>query len=196
MWKSKLIEFANKFDHPAWGKSHFKRIYELSKKLASLQGVDYDDDSLLAAAYLHDIGAFEPYSKKGEDHSSIAVKESEEILLSIDFPREKIPLVKDIIKGHMFYSKPSEYIESKIFHDADTLDFLGIIGITRLLATVGKEDWTADLNSAVKLIQKFYNDLPPKLVTTEAKKICEKRQSEMEYFLENLSQQTNNFTQL
>ncbi|MFW9951153.1 MAG: HD domain-containing protein, partial [Candidatus Thorarchaeota archaeon] len=145
---------------------------------------------------LHDIGAFDPYNRKGEDHSEVAVKESEKILKSIAFPEEKIPLVKDIIKSHMFYSKPSEHVESIIFHDADTLDFLGIIGITRLLAIVGKEDWTPDLNSAVKLIQKFHNELPPKLVTMEAKKICEKRQSEMEYFLENLSQQTNNFTQL
>jgi hypothetical protein len=61
---------------------------------------------------------------------------------------------------------------------------------------VGIEDWTPDLKSAIKLIQKFYNELPSKLITLEAKKICEKRKSEMEDFLENLSQQTDNFNQL
>jgi len=196
MWKSKLIEFVKPFSHPAWGNKHFERVYDLSIKLASMQNADIDEDSLFAAAYLHDIGAFEPYSQEGEDHSEIAVNESEEILLNINFPKEKIALVKDIIKSHMFYAKPSDHIESIIFHDADTLDFLGAIGIARLLAIVGKEDWTPDLKSAIKLIQKFYNELPPKLITLEAKKICEKRKSEMGDFLENLSQQTGNFNLL
>jgi len=196
MWKSKLLELVEPFKHPAWGEKHFERVYELSIQLANMQNADIDEDSLFAAAYLHDIGAFDPYSKKGQDHSEIAVNVSEKILLSINFPKEKIALVKDIIISHMFYAKPSDHIESIIFHDADTLDFLGAIGIARLLAIVGKEDWTPDLKSAIKLIQKFYNELPPKLITLEAKKICEKRKSEMEDFLENLSQQTDSFNLL
>ncbi len=196
MWKSKLLELVKPFNHPAWGGTHFERVYELSIQLANMQNADIDEDSLFAAAYLHDIGAFDPYSKKGQDHSEIAVKESEEILLAINFPKEKIALVKDIIISHMFYAKPSDHIESIIFHDADTLDFLGAIGIARLLAIVGKEDWTPDLKSAIKLIQKFYIELPPKLITLEAKKICENRKSEMEDFLENLAQQTDNFNLL
>ncbi len=196
MWKSELLELVKRFIHPAWGITHFERIYELSIQLAEMANTDIDEDSLLAAAYLHDIGAFDPYSQKGKDHSEIAVIESEKILISMDFPEEKISLVKDIIKSHMFYTTPSDHMEAIIFHDADTLDFLGTIGITRLLAIVGKEDWTPDLKSAIKLIQKFYNELPSKLITLEAKKICEKRRTEMEDFLENLSQQTDNFNQL
>lgn len=196
MWKSELLELVKTFNHPAWGITHFERIYELSIQLASMKKIDIDKDSLFAAAYLHDIGAFEPYNKKGEDHTDIAVKESEDILLSMNFPEEKIALVKDMIKSHMFYAKPSDHLESIIFHDADTLDFLGTIGITRLLAIVGNEDWTPDLKNAIKLIQKFYNELPAKLITLEAKKICEERKSEMEDFLKNLSQQTDNFNLL
>lgn len=196
MWKSKLIEFAKQFNHSAWGNEHFERVYDLTIQLANIESTDTDEDSLFAAAYLHDIGAFDPYNQEGQEHSEIAVNKSEEILLSINFPKEKIHLVKDIIKSHMFYATPSDHLESILFHDADTLDFLGTIGITRLLAIVGIEDWTPDLKSAIKLIQKFYNELPSKLITLEAKKICEKRKSEMEDFLENLSQQTDNFNQL
>jgi len=193
MWKSKILELVKPFNHPAWGGTHFERVYELSIQLANMQNADIDEDSLFAAAYLHDIGAFDPYNKKGQDHSEIAVKESEEILLAINFPKEKIALVKDIIISHMFYAKPSDHIESIIFHDADTLDFLGAIGIARLLAIVGKEDWTPDLKSAIFLIQKFHDELPLQLYTTAAKEICNERLFEMKDFLSKLSQQTNNF---
>jgi len=193
MWKAKLLEFVKAFTHPAWGITHFQRVYELAIKLAKKQNLDVDRDSLFAAAYLHDIGAFEPYSKKGKDHSDAAIESCSEILLSIDFPKDKTDLVKDIIKGHMFYAKPSDIKESIIFHDADTLDFMGTIGISRILAIVGKEDWTPDLKSAIFLIQKFHDELPLQLHTTAAKEIGNKRMFEMKDFLDKLSQQTNNF---
>jgi hypothetical protein len=34
-----------------------------------------------------------------------------------------------------------------IFHDADTLDFMGAIGVTRLLSIVGLDDWTPGLET-------------------------------------------------
>ncbi len=193
MWKSKLLEFVKPFTHPAWGITHFQRIYELATKLAEKEKLDVDRDSMFAAAYLHDIGAFEPYSQKGKDHSEVAIENCSEILLSIGFPEDRIDLVKDIIKGHMFYVKPSDIKESIIFHDADTLDFMGTIGISRILAIVGKEDWTPDLKSAIFLIQKFHDELPLQLYTTAAKEICSERLFEMKDFLGKLSQQTKDF---
>ncbi len=193
MWKAKLLEFVKPFTHPAWGITHFQRVYELAIKLAEKQDLDVDNDSLFAAAYLHDIGAFEPYSKKGKDHSDVAIENCSEILLSVDFPKEKIGLVKDIISGHMFYAKPSDINESRTFHDADTLDFMGTIGISRILAIVGKEDWTPDLKSAIFLIQKFHDELPLQLYTTAAKEMGNVRMYEMKKFLTRLSQQTNDF---
>jgi len=193
MWRSKLLEFVKPFTHPAWGTTHFQRVYELAIKLVEKLNLDVDRDSLFAAAYLHDIGAFEPYRQEGKDHSEVAIKNCSEILLSIGFPKDKIDLVKDIIKGHMFNAIPSDIKESKILHDADTLDFMGIIGISRILAIVGIEDWTPDLKSAIFLIQKFHDELPLKLCTTAAKEICNKRIFEMKDFLTKLSQQTNKF---
>ena len=111
MWKSKLLEFVKPFAHPAWGITHFRRVYELAIKLAEKQNLDVDRDSLFAAAHLHDIGAFEPYRQKGKDHSDVAIENCSEILLSIGFPKGKIDLVKDIIKCHMFHVKPSDIKE-------------------------------------------------------------------------------------
>lgn len=193
MWKQKLLDLTKKFEHPAWGFSHFKRIYELALEIAITQQLDIDEDALYAAAYLHDIGAFKPYNQKGKDHSDVAIENCDDILKSIEFPKEKIALVKDMIKSHMFYVKPEENIESKIFHDADTLDFMGAIGIARILSIVGVEDWTPDLRSAIKLIEKFSIDLPLSLVTKKAQEIGQIRKKEMENFLKNLANQTNQY---
>jgi uncharacterized protein len=138
-----------------------------------------DNDPLFAAAYLHDMGAFRPYSKKNIDHSEVAVENCDNILRSTDFPPEKIALVKDIIKSHMFYVKPEISIESQIFHDADTLDFMGAINVTRILSIIGKEDWIPDLISAINFIKRFCKELPQSLVTEENKKVGITRKKEM-----------------
>ena len=193
MWKEKLLEIVKDFKHPAWGFSHFTRVFELSLELAKAEQFEIDSDALYAAAYLHDIGAFEPYSQKGKDHSDVAIENCDKILNSINFPIDKNQLVKDMIKSHMFYATPVNSLESKIFHDADTLDFMGTIGITRILSIVGKEDWTPDIESAIKLIKKFSVELPSSLVTNVAQKIGKIRKKEMEEFLKKLANQTNNF---
>lgn len=193
MWKKKILDLVKDFKHPAWGFSHFSRIYELSLELAKTLQFEINKDALFAAAYLHDIGAFNPYRQKDKDHSDVAIENCNEILGSTDFPSEKIPLVKDIIKSHMFYAKPKDNIESKIFHDADTLDFMGSIGIARILSIVGKEDWTPDLQSAIKLIERFSKELPQSIVTENAKEIGKVRKKEMEQFLKNLANQTKQY---
>ena len=193
MWKDKIFDLVKEFKHPAWGISHFTRVYKLSLELVKVDQLRIDYDALYAAAYLHDIGAFKPYSQKEKDHSDVAIENCDDILGSTDFPQDKFQLVKDIIKSHMFYATPVNNLESKIFHDADTLDFMGTIGVTRILSIVGKEDWTSDLSSAIKLIKKFSTELPSSLVTNVAQKIGEVRKKEMEEFLKNLAEETNQY---
>lgn len=189
MWKEKIISFVENFEHPAWGKLHFKRVYELSLHLAKSQSLEVDEESLFAAAYLHDVGAFEPYKEVGVDHAQRSAQLAKDILVSVGFPRGKITLVQDIIEGHMFYAKPKNCKEVLLFHDADTLEFMGFIGIARLLSIVGLDDWTPDLPSAVKLIADFSRDLPERLYTSQAKEIGKRRQAEMVEFLAGLSRE-------
>ncbi|MFX0072046.1 MAG: HD domain-containing protein [Candidatus Hermodarchaeota archaeon] len=192
MWKDKLIEIAKTFDHPAWGFSHFSRVYNLALELSKTIGQNIDQDALFAAAYLHDIGALPPYKKDGVDHTKISIEQCESILKEIGFPLEKVSIVKDIIKSHMYYTPPSNQIEAILFHDADTLDFMGIIGISRILSIVGIDNWTPNLKSAIKLITKFQKKLILNLHTEQAQEIGKKRQIEMKNFLEALKKQTNN----
>jgi uncharacterized protein len=191
MWKQKLSTFIRQLDHPAWGIAHSDRVYELALKLAKQQGADIDEDALLAAAYIHDVGAIEPYRQSGLDHVNLSAKFAEEMLLSTSFPESKIPLVQEIILGHMFYADPTDSTEAILFHDADTLDYLGAIGVVRMLSMVGLDDWTPDIKTAIALLQRFSRELADKLKTIPAQRIGKVRQAEMRSFLAALSDETD-----
>jgi len=111
----------------------------------------------------------------------------DEILRPTDFPPGKIPLVKDIILGHTFNMRPASLIEAVLFHDADILDFMGFIGVTRILSIVGVDDWAPDLPSAVALLRRFTQEMPPRLLTPQAQHLSEGRLAEMETFLDGLA---------
>lgn len=191
MWRQKLATFIGQYDHPGWGIAHSERVYELALKLAKQQDANVDQDALLAAAYLHDVGALELYRQKGVDHAEQSAVLAEEMLISVGFPSDKIPLVKEIILGHMFYAERPTSTEAIVFRDADTLDFLGAIGVARMLAIVGLDDWTPNVKKAISLIRRFSRELPDKLLTRPAKRIGKVRQAEMRSFLAALSEETD-----
>lgn len=196
MWRSELEEIAKTNIHPAWGYSHSKRIYNISLMLAQIDKIKIDEEIIFAASLIHDFGALEKYKKDGVDHSVRSTDICNSILEEIKFPNEKIALVKKTISGHMFYSEPFSSNEAIIFRDADILDFLGFIGITRLLSIVGKDELTPDLESAIKLIKQFYNVLPKKLLTNAGKQNGKIKQNEMKNYLNIISEETLNFSLL
>lgn len=196
MWRQKLATFIGQYDHPSWGITHSERVYELALKLAKQQETDVDQDALLAAAYLHDVGALEPYRQKGVDHAEWSAALAEEMLISVGFPSDKIPLVKEIILGHTVKADPPTSTEAIVFRDADFLDFLGAIGVARMLAIVGLDDWTPNMKKAISLIQRFSRELPDKLLTRPAKKIGKVRLAEMKSFLAALSDETDKLEML
>src|SRR5689334_10964519 len=72
-WHKVVVQFAQQhLKNPAWGYSHSVRDYQLARELAAADHVKLDDDVLFAAAYLHDMAAFEPWEKSGVDHADQA----------------------------------------------------------------------------------------------------------------------------
>jgi len=193
MWKEELVTFAEQFAHPAWGESHSRRVYELSLELAQAENAQVDQDALLAAAYLHDTGALKPYKQDGVDHAERSAQVADELLPTLGFPSSKMPLVKEIILGHTLKADPPTSIEAIVFRDADFLDFLGAIGVARMLVIVGIEDWTPNVEKAVSVIQRRCRELPDRLLTQPAQRIGKVRLAEMESFLAALSDETDNF---
>jgi uncharacterized protein len=196
MWKEHLREFVDSFKHPAWGLSHSMRVYEMALRLAQEQGAALDEDALLAAAYLHDIGALGDYRQPNMDHAERSVQVVGDILAATDYPPDKVLLVKDIILGHTFQARPTSPLEAVLFHDADILDFMGYIVVTRLLSLVGKHDWAPDPPSAVSQIRRFSREMPPLLLTPQAQSIGQSRLAEMESYLSGLATETDNLRTL
>jgi uncharacterized protein len=187
-WKQTIYDFAKtNLKHPAWGWSHSERDYKLALEIAGSENLKIDKDVLFAAAFLHDIGAIEPFSREGVDHSARSTEVSEEILRKAGFPMDKFPAVKDAILGHMYDVVPTNRAEAVVLHDADTLDFMGTIGVARMLAVTGK---SPDFRRAINTIESFQKELPSKLITKTARKMSVQRIAEMKRFLQTLETQT------
>ena len=190
-WKQAIFQFATeKLQHSAWGVSHSERDYLLATRLAAESKLGIDTDVLFAAAFLHDVGAFDAWKKDGVDHTDRAAEVVPEILTSAGFPAAKIPAAQDAMRNHMYYRADVKGAEAIVLHDADTLDFLGNIGIARILSLTTRHRWATDLATAVKTIEGFNTDLPPRLMTAAAKPIAVARVAESKIFLESLKAET------
>ncbi len=191
-WQKDLYAFAKQhFQHSAWGIAHYERNYLMTKLIAEQEGIAFDSDVVFAAAFLHDLGVFEPYVIAGAEHANTAVTNIEHILTPIGFPMEKIARVKALISGHMFYAHTGDDLLVQAFHDADTLDFLGVIGIMRIVSVTTRHRWATDLPSALKTVERFSKELPAKLVLTSSRTIAENRIAQSQRFLQTLRQETN-----
>jgi uncharacterized protein len=191
MWRDELLDFLGEMDHPAWGRSHSRRVLESSLQLAQAEKLFVDEDVLFAAAFLHDVGAIDPYRREGVDHAERSAGVAPVVLEQVDFDPERLAMVVDVIRGHMYYAEPEHTAEARVFHDADSLDYMGAIGVARILAATGAEDWPEDLAGSIDSIRSMRRDVPAGLVTESARSIAEERRVVMEDFLQLVSRETD-----
>ena len=188
-WKVTIYERARStFHHPAWGWQHSERNYRVALELAQGDGLSVDTDVLFAAAFLHDMAAFEPCNDAKLEHGECAARQSGAILRAAGFPMEKLPAVQAAERGHMYYSDPGTQPEAIVLHDADSLDFLGDIGAARMLSLTGEN--AESFARAVKALRSFLHDIPPRLVTKTAQRIGAQRAAELARFLDALDSET------
>ena len=187
-WKQKLYVFArDKLKHPAWGWTHSERNFLLASEIAQKEGLAIDADVLFAAAFTHDIGAIGAFQKEGVDHAVRSVELADPLLREAGFPEERLPAVWEAILGHMHDKPPGSRSEAMVLHDADTLDFLGAVGVARRLVVNGNAH---DFAAGVARISEFADKLPGRLVTRTAKDMAIPRVAEMRDFLGRLNKQT------
>lgn len=96
----------------------------------------------------------------------------------------------------MFYSQVEPSPEARVLHDADTLNFLGNIGVARIFSVTSRHRWTTTLPDAVATLEKFKWELPTKLVTESARKRAVSRVAEMDQFLRDLKAESYDGTAL
>jgi len=192
-WRETVRTFAAEhFHHPAWGYSHSVRDYELATRLAREDGVAIDDDVLYAAAYLHDIAAFAPWDreKEGIDHADEGARVVDGILKETGFPMQKIAALREAIRTHMFDRTPVGP-EATYLHDADALDWLGAIGVARIIATVDPNGGDPDGPKAVKMLEENLASVPQGVRSPAARRRVPALQAELREYIENLKRETD-----
>lgn len=190
MWRDGVMVRAGELLHPAWGPEHYRRLYDMCRHIVEAEELVADDDVLFACAWLHDVGTFGDYACEGADPPECAARAAEAILPVTGFPSEKIPLVARIIREHNFEGEGRDTVEAKVLRDADMLEFLGAIGLVRLLSIVEVEDWVPDPRTAVSLAIQFNEDLPDKMFFAASRRVAEDRVVEAMEFVAALASET------
>jgi len=193
-WKQSIYDFAKaNVVHPSWGLAHSERDYQVTTELAKVEGISVDEDVLFAAAFLHDIGGITPFDKEGVDHAVRSVEVIEPLLQKWGFPMEKWPAVKEMILGHTYYGPAPTSREALAFRDADILDFLGNIGVARILAITeepGRASTT--LGPTVGILNDFGKTMAQKCSLNACRDIASRRGDELMQFLKLLKAESFN----
>ncbi|GAC1392220.1 MAG: HD domain-containing protein [Ktedonobacteraceae bacterium] len=125
---------------------HIVRVMALADTVQEREGGDLP--TIWAAVALHDIGQ-EREHQHGGDHALIGAEMAADLLMNTQFPQYAIPAVQEAIREHRMTGGVIPHtLEGRILYDADKIDCLGAIGISRLYCITGRYK------------QKIYSALP------------------------------------
>jgi HD superfamily phosphodiesterase len=195
-WHATVRNFAAEhFKNPAWGYSHSMRDYALARELAAADHVTLDDDVLFASAYLHDMAAFKPWENEKLDHSDVAAAIVDTVLNGTGFPMAKIDAVRGAVRTHMYYRDPVGP-EALYLHDADALDWLGAIGVARVMALVDPNGADPDGPKAAKMLEDNLKSVPARVLSPAGRARVAPLKAELEGFLRDLRRESQNLRTL
>jgi len=190
------------------GFDHIERVYRLCQKIGPPEGADME--IMLAAALLHDASGSHPEEGNRKDHHLRSAEFAEAILLEEDWEPDRILAVQHCIRAHRFRKDESpQTIEAKVLFDADKLDVIGAIGVTRALAYAFQVQQPVFADPSKEFLESgnkkagephsAYHEYVFKLkkisailLTETAKKIAENRQIYLNGFFEELADEIKN----
>ncbi|EGQ7651230.1 phosphohydrolase [Vibrio parahaemolyticus] len=111
---------------------HVKRVVKTAQQLCDEENADIA--IVLPAAYLHDCFTYPKDHPNRKQSSAIAAKKAIAYLESIQYPQHYHDAIAHAIEAHSFSAniRPNT-LEAQIVQDADRLDALGAIGVTRCI---------------------------------------------------------------
>ncbi|KAA9133102.1 HD domain-containing protein [Marinihelvus fidelis] len=121
---------------PAHDISHIKRVVNNTRQLTDIEKADAW--VTLPAAWLHDCVQVAKDSPDRARASTLAAEAAAQFLATLDYPEDKLDAVRHAVEAHSYSAAiPVRTTEAGIVQDADRLDALGAIGISRCLLTGG-----------------------------------------------------------
>jgi uncharacterized protein len=168
---------------------HQPRLYALTQQIGA--GLTYDDDVVYAAVFLHGLGAFIGHRPEDEaalkswDHVAYIIAKAPAILTKVGFPTDKIPAVLEVIRTHQPHDTPAT-LEATIARDADILEQLGAIGVTRTLAKLGSDTRFHSFTDALNALKRQIATLPARLILEPSKALAIPRTQTLQIFIEAL----------
>ncbi|MGL4473995.1 MAG: HD domain-containing protein [Shewanella sp.] len=176
--------------------NHVLRVVKTAKYLCAIEGAKLD--VVVPAAYLHDCFIYpkdHPYRAKS---SLIAADKALQFLVNIGYPKQYHQDIKHAIVAHSFSASllnssgaKAQTLEAQIVQDADRLDALGAIGISRCIqvsSMLGRALYDAhdpfcterEPNDSLHTIDHFYTKLfkLADTMNTAAAKIEAKKRTE------------------
>jgi uncharacterized protein len=191
-YRAALIDYIREHARPVEKFSHQPRLYELTRQIGA--GMDYDDDVVFAAVWLHDIGVFvghrpeDPAALADWDMVAYALKTVPGILQSAGFPGEKIPAVLEVIRTHQPADEPTT-LEGTIHRDADILELLGATGILRTASKIGRDTRFHTFADVLTVLQRHLETLPSRLKLARSKELAEPRLRTLRKFLQHAEEE-------
>jgi uncharacterized protein len=165
-FRKALVAYIREQAKPVDKFSHQPRLYALTKEVGA--GQTYDDDIVVAAAWLHDLGVFighrpeEPVALAKWDNVAYAMRRTPELLKQFSFPAEKIPAVVEVIRTHQPQDSPAT-LEGIILRDADILEQLGAVTVLRTVCKIGRDTRFHTFPDALRVLRKNAETLPGQL---------------------------------
>ena len=178
MWRQSVMAYIRAEAQPKDKFGHQPRLYALATAIA--RGMEYDDDVLFAAAWMHDLGVYIGHRPSNQaelerwNHVPYTIARTRELLAACGFPIQKLDGVCEAIRTHQPHDEPSTQ-EAIILRDADILEQLGAIGALRALAKVGREHRYPTFSSVLPVLQRALAELPGKIRLPSAQVLAEPR---------------------
>jgi uncharacterized protein len=191
-WRESVIEYIRTAAQPEDKFGHQPRLYALAVRIG--EGMEYDDDVLFAAAWMHDLGVFlghrpeDPAQLSRWDHVPYTIRRSRELLSGWGFPAEKLDGVAEAIESHQAKDDPKT-MEGILLRDADILEQLGAIGILRAFVKVGRDTRYPNFSSVLPVLDKAVNQLANQTRLSPSKVMAESRREMLRSFLAVLRQE-------
>jgi uncharacterized protein len=174
-WREAVIAYIRANARPVDKFDHQPRLHALTKQIGDR--LQYDDDVVFAAVWLHDIGVFvghrpeDPAELARWDNVAYAIEKAPGLLAEFGFPESKITAVLEAIRTHQPHAMPTT-IEGAILRDADILEQLGTVAVVRVLAKIGRDTRYPTHHEAVPVLQSALRDLPGMIQLDSAKRLA------------------------